>query len=69
MGKLHHNCVNNQKTGDLEWELVPSALESMVTIERDRASEFTSFETSLQCPGMGITPSVSQFLANIYISS
>ena len=30
MGKLYHYCANNQKTGDPEWELMPSALESMV---------------------------------------
>ena len=30
MGKLYHYCTNNQKTGDPEWELMPSALESMV---------------------------------------
>ena len=30
MRKLYHCCANNQKTGDPEWELMPSALESMV---------------------------------------
>ena len=30
MGKLYQYCANNQKTGDPEWELMPSALESMV---------------------------------------
>ena len=47
MGKLYHCCTNNQKTDDPEWELMLSALESMVvaTIEHDRASEFTPLET------------------------
>ena len=46
MGKLYHYCANNQKTGDPEWELMPSALESMLAmIKHDRASEFTSLET------------------------
>ena len=30
MGKLYHYCTNDQKTGDPEWELMPSALESML---------------------------------------
>ena len=42
MGKLYHYCANNQKTGDPEWELMPSALESMLAkIEHDQASEYT----------------------------
>ena len=75
MGKLYHYCANNQKAGDPGWELMPSVLESTLMptkIERDRASEFTPLETpqsSLQCTGMEIIPSVSQFLANIHISS
>ena len=50
LGKLHHYCANNQKTGDAEWELMPFtepfALQSMVaTIERDQATEFTTLRT------------------------
>ena len=46
MDKLYHYCANNQKTGDPEWELMPSALESMLaTIEHDLASEFTPLKT------------------------
>ena len=42
MGKLYHYCANNQKTDDPEWELMPSALESMLAkIEHDQASEYT----------------------------
>ena len=34
MGKLYHYCTNNQKTADPEWELMSSALASLVaTIE------------------------------------
>ena len=74
MGKLYHYCTNNQKTGGTEWELMPSALESMLAmIKHDRASEFTPLETPsvfrLQYTGMEVIPSVSQFLANIHASS
>ena len=37
-GKLYHFCINNQKTGDPEWELLD-------TIEYNQASEFTPLET------------------------
>ena len=73
MGKLYHYCANNQKTGDPEWELMSSALESMLaTIEHDRAGEFTPLETpSVFSPVHrdGVIPSISQFLAKIHTSS
>ena len=59
MDKLYHYCANNQKTGDPEWELMPSALESMVdsyvaAIEPVDLLHSRLPQSSLQCTGMGI---------------
>ena len=68
MDKLYHYCANNQKTGDPERVL--SALESMLAmIEPVNLLHLKLPQSSLQCTGMGVIPSVRQFLAKIHASS
>ena len=73
MSKLHHYCTNNQKTGDPEWKLMLSALESMVDSQLQSSMvepvNLLHLRLPQSCTGMGIIPSVSQFLANIHASS
>ena len=72
MGKLNRYCANIQKTGDPEWKLMLSALESMVdSLLRLSVIEQVNLVHSIFSPVHrdGITPSVSQFLANIHVSS
>ena len=55
MDKLYQCCANNQKTGDLEWELMPSALESMVVYSIRDFSRWVLFHQWVS------------FLANIHV--